>query len=321
MDVLIFGCGAIGSTFSVFLARGGANVYVFGKRDVLLALKDGVKLSGLFGDLVQKECIFPIDSLKRSFDVICVSTKCKDTENAAREIKKIWRADTLIISLQNGVKNVEVLGEWTDRRACASARIIFGAQLEKPGFVKISVSAGPTLFGGNLAEDKKRLLIEFVETLKRGGMECEVVSDITPYVWDKMLYNCCLNPLSALFEVSYGRLIETEETKNIMEKVIFEIYNLTNTLGIEMPSKTADEYRDKLFLELIPKTYTHISSMLQDIRKRKKTEIDCLNGYICELGERLGIHTPTNCMLKDLLKAKEDLIDEGSSQKWKDYSY
>ena len=108
-------------------------------------------------------------------------------------------------------------------------------------------------------------------------------------------------------ETNYGTLAGMEETKTLMEQVIDEIFKVARAKGIKLFWKNPEEYKRFFFEKLIPPTAEHYPSMLWDIRNGKKTEIDALNGAIVKLGEEVGVPTPVNGVITQLVKAKEKL--------------
>ncbi len=105
--------------------------------------------------------------------------------------------------------------------------------------------------------------------------------------------------------MSYGQLLETEYTKNIMKRSLAEIYALAEKRGVVLETKMKEDYSKILFNHLIPLTASHKPSMLQDIEKRKRTEIDYLNGMIVQMSKDTGLQSPVNLMLTELIKFKE----------------
>jgi 2-dehydropantoate 2-reductase len=139
----------------------------------------------------------------------------------------------------------------------------------------------------------------------QAGIPTEATHEIEQFIWGKVLYNCCLNPLSALLEVTYGELSEHPETRQIMTFVIEEIFAVAGAKGVVLAWGSPLEYQEILLGRLVPDTYAHHASMLQDVMRGNRTEIDALNGAIARLSEETGIPAPVNLMLTQLIKAKE----------------
>ena len=137
-----------------------------------------------------------------------------------------------------------------------------------------------------------------------------MVDDILPFIWAKVLYNCALNPLAALLRVPYGELGKNQETRAIMKEIVTEIYQIAAWRSIALPQKSAEEYFDHLIDQLIPATASHHASMLQDLQKGRRTEIDALNGAISQMAAAQGLAAPNNCLITRLIHFCESRILE-----------
>jgi len=120
-----------------------------------------------------------------------------------------------------------------------------------------------------------------------------------------------LNPLGAMLEVPYGKLGENEEARDIIRVIIKEIFLVCQALGVTLPYKGADDYYRYLLERLLPPTASHHASMLQDIQAGRMTEIDALNGAISRYAGELGISTPYNDLITNLIKFKEKPQNQG----------
>jgi 2-dehydropantoate 2-reductase len=173
--------------------------------------------------------------------------------------------------------------------------------------VKVSVYADKVLLGSPFAGVNSYLLRRLESDLNASGIPTAVVtsSEIWAALWGKVLYNSALNPLSALLEVSYGELGAEEETRHIMRTILGEIFQVLEQRGVKLTYKDHGEYYRYFMEKQLPPTRGHRSSMLQDILQGKKTEIDSLNGAISQYARGLGIATPYNDLITNLIKFKE----------------
>ena len=137
------------------------------------------------------------------------------------------------------------------------------------------------------------------------GINCELNENLDQYLWAKMLYNCTLNPLGAILDVTYGKLTENEYSKELMDKIIDEIFEVIKASPYTTLWDSADEYKQIFYSKLVPDTYNHYSSTHQDIKRKIKTEIDTLNGKVIELGEKYDVDVSTNKIIYNLIKAIE----------------
>lgn len=316
MSILVFGAGAIGSVIGGFLCQAGHDVVFYGRERYLRAVREkGLRITGIWGEHhVRPTSVHwvPEDLRGRRFRDILFCVKAFDTEAAMREIVPLVEADTLVYSLQNGVGNVETIARAVRPERTVGGRVIFGAKVEEPGTVQVTVYAEEVMLGPISEETDYARIEAMARDLSAAGVPTLPTREIHQYLWAKVLYNAALNPLSVLFDATYGELAENPVTRSIMERVIEEIFTVTRAAGIRMFWDSADGYKRKFFEEEIPATKAHRSSMLQAIETGRRIDIDALNGAVVRLGENVGIETPVNRLLVELVRAKERFRDQPS---------
>jgi len=310
MNVLIFGLGAIGTVFATFLKLKGNNVYAITKEKYLKDIKDNkVYVSGIWGEheAVLDGIYSSVNKLPtKDFDLIILSVKSYDTENAIKELKSLVKENTFLILAQNGYGNYETAKKYIPAKNILLGRIIFGSKIIKSGVAKITVNADDVVIGQPENLGNEKLIRSLVKEIKNSGIPTRYSPEVYQILWDKILYNCALNPLGAILECSYGELAENKETRWIMNKIIIEIFKTTKMNNIKLKWKTAKEYIDFFYEKLIPPTKEHFPSMYYDLKSGKKTEIDALNGAVVKLAENKKIKVPVNKTITKLIKFKEN---------------
>ena len=149
---------------------------------------------------------------------------------------------------------------------------------------------------------------DIADTLDNAGIPSKASDNIMRDIWHKALYNIALNPLSAIFGVSYGEIADNPHTRRLIKQMISEAFQVARASGQSLGINTADEYLEILWNQKLPPTRDHKSSMLQDILRGKKTEIDyIINGTIVRIDAEHGIETPYNSAVVSMVKAKESL--------------
>jgi 2-dehydropantoate 2-reductase len=138
------------------------------------------------------------------------------------------------------------------------------------------------------------------EHLCRAGIETELSESIERLLWEKLLVNCAINPLTALFDRPNGALLEDIQLREIAREVVRETLRVARAHGVVLSDEEAIERVETV----ASKTARNISSMLQDVRHGRPTEIDYINGAVVREGQRLGIPTPLNLLLTKLLKER-----------------
>ena len=314
MRVLLFGTGAVGIALAVALRESGQEVDLIARAETKKAITEkGIGLRGLFGEKTIAPESFKVYAKIEEigeqdlYDYILVASKATALREAAEDLasaRGILKKDGKIVLFQNGMGTEESFLEYFSPDTVFQARIITGFSRPEPNISLVTVHVSPILIG-NLKGYSAEPLQELAAAINKGGVPCEITGDLASALWAKMLYNCALNPLGAILGVSYGKLTENEYSLGIMNRVIEEIYEVMKASGQSTYWPDAESYKKVLYEELIPPTYNHRSSTLQDIEKKTKTEIDTLNGYIVRTGRRLGVDVSYNEMLYSLIRSME----------------
>lgn len=314
MKILVMGTGALGSVFGGFLRLAGHELTLVGRKPHMDAIRnEGLEISGLWGDFTARG-FTAVETLSRPpetlFDLALLPVKSHDTLTAAKQLAPFLAPDGLAVSLQNGLGNAEILVGQVGPDRAAAGRVIFGAEILAPGRVKVTVCADPVVIGKAAPGENPELdgkIKQVVATLKETRIPTEWVEDIHSYLWAKSIYNSALNPLGALLGVTYGKLANTEYTRDIMNQIIREVFAVARAKGVQLPWNSPDPYINEFYGRLVPATAGHRPSMLQDLEAGRRTEITALNGRIVEYGRDFGIATPVNELITSLIKAKEQL--------------
>ena len=311
MRILIMGAGAIGSIVGGFMARAGHAVTLVGRGQHMAAIaKDGLRVTGIWGE----DCIRGMDTrttldgrdgLDTGWDCIIVTVKSYDTKAAARAIAPLAGPNTLVCAYQNGLGNAEALADAVGWERVVGVRAIYGVWNPEPGHAEVTVIAQPTALGVYRPEAPAERVRELAAAMDAAGLPTVYTDCIATVLWQKVAYNCALNPLSALLDVPYGALLDTEHTREMLQAIVSELYAVGKAMGVDLDPSSPDEYYRLLVEVLIPPTAAHFASMREDFRRGRRTEIDAMNGAICGYGAFLGLACPVNLTLTRLVKARE----------------
>jgi 2-dehydropantoate 2-reductase len=308
--ILVAGCGAIGSIFACLLRQSGHDVTLLGRPWHLSAISvRGLHMDGIWGTHFADHFHLAtgIDQLCGPYQLILMAVKAYDTEALVDRLSPLMDKDGLAISLQNGLGNLEILARAFGAERSLGASVLVGAEIPEAGRVTVTVQAAPVVMGPLELSDC--VLMENIYVWRRAfneaGIPCETTVRILPYLWAKVFYNAPLNPLGALLEVHYGVLGNDPDLRTVMNRVIDEAFHVAERKRVEMLWKDSREYRDFFYDHLLPSTYDHRSSMLQDLQRGRRTEIDAINGRIWRYGEEINVPTPANETLTRLIWQRE----------------
>jgi 2-dehydropantoate 2-reductase len=304
--IVIVGPGAIGSLLAAYLTKNNQDVWLLDK-DEKRAKKlseIGIKVEGVSGSwqVPAKATANAADIGKSEFIIICV--KSYDTQKVLKQIAPLVSEDSLILTLQNGIGNLEIISESFGANLVAAGSTNMGATLEDIGFVR-HAGIGETVLGsisGKITINLRQLREIFI----KANLDTRTSRDIRSVLWSKLIINVGINALTAITGLNNGQLIEYEWTRAILKEAVTEAVKLAKRKRIRL---IFDDPLGKVE-SVCEATAKNVSSMLQDCLKQKKTEIDFINGVVVRLAQSLGIPTPVNKVLYELVKTIESSYDK-----------
>jgi len=314
LRIAIIGTGAVGRALGSCLHLSGHRV-VFVPRpgSSSESLQAGsLQRTGIFGEArIPQEEIVVASSLSRTeegpFDFVLVCTKTTANEEVRSMLSPLWSSlgdHTWLVLCQNGWGHSDFFAETIPPHRIANARIITGFRSPDPHSVEVTVHAAPIRIG-SLFVPETRSLAPLCHAVQDGGIPCSPTDQIEEELWSKLLYNCLLNPLGALTGKNYGELGDAPGTRSIMNTIAHEIFSVLQANSSKTFWTEADGYLEDFYTRALPPTGLHESSMLQDIRAHRKTEIDSLSGAIVKLARKHRLDTPVNQAMLTLVHAAE----------------
>jgi 2-dehydropantoate 2-reductase len=303
MKIARIGSGAMGSLYGGYLSKAGNEVYLV---DIWKEHIENINNQGL--KILEKDDVVNvtpkgvIDSKEvGKVDLAVVFVKSIATQKALESNSSIFGDDTMVLSLQNGYGNVEDIEKFVKADNIIAGTTSHGATLLGPGKIK-HAGKGKTIIGKAKGETDDRVN-KIKEMLEDAGFETEVSDNVMELIWSKLLVNIGINALTAVLEIENGRLTEWEESEDLVALAVREAVKVANNSGLQFN----DEEEIEHVLEIAKATAENKSSMYQDILNKRKTEIEKINGAVVKIGKEIGIETPVNETLTNLVKIKEKL--------------
>lgn len=316
MKALVYGGGAVGLGLASCLLKTRAHVDIIARENTVRVLREkGLIRTGIFGDYHAVPSAFASESSLKAlstevYDFILVCTKSFDSLDAAKDLSRhesLFADNTKIVLFQNGWGNAEAFLSVFHKQIIYNARVITGFQRRRLNEVAVTVHADAihigSLFGASVSAVKS-----LAEAINAGDIPCQTTRKIGRDIWAKMLYNCALNPVGAVLDVTYGELAGQKSSRMFMDGIIEEAFDIMTRAGYETHWNSAKDFLEVFYSKLVPDTAEHKSSMLQDIAAKKRTEIDALNGAVIELAEHFATPVPYNSVAYNLVK----FIEAGS---------
>ncbi len=305
MKVVIIGAGSMGSIYGGLLAEAGNEVYfldVF-KEHVETINKEGLWMEGSSGDRFIKNIIATSNPEEVGVvDLAIVFVKSTITDIAIKQNQAVIGENTIVLTLQNGLGNIEKLETVIKKEQIISGTTAHGANLLGPGRVK-HAGRGATVIGELNGEitDRIKTIQKIFEDAKLAPVQLS--NNVMGLIWDKVLVNVGINPLTALTGLRNGQLLDYPETEWILENAVAEAANVAEAARVVLVTPGPVEH----CREVAKATEENISSMLADVNNKRRTEISNINGAIVRLGKEYNVATPINEMLTNLILLKEKM--------------
>jgi len=293
MRIVVLGAGAIGTLYAAKLAAENAVTLLVRRQDQADAIcRSGVEITGLEQATVRLEAAAGLERIEPD-TLVLLTTKVYDNTAAVAPIVHLLRPDTVILCLQNGLHGERLVREVVEDR-CAVLRGIteFGVIFVAPGVVALKAYGPTSIEAGPVSR-------ELADMFTRCQLRGRVSADIRRDVWRKLVVNCVINPLTAMTGMEVGWTAD-ERLDPLKRRIVAECLAVAARDGVAF---------DGDFTRMLKDTYgssRNLSSMYQDLRNGKRTEIDHMNGAVVELGRRYGVECPINAGLVAIIKAMEE---------------
>ena len=304
MKIGILGTGAMGCLFGTMLYEAGHEVWLINPNHLPV---NTINSSGIIVERDGKERI--IKGIKATtlveevgeVQIVIVCVKAGSTFEAINGAKSLIGNKTIVITLQNGIGNVETICRIVNEEKIIAGITGQGSTLIKPGHIRHAGSGDTTI--GDLISSSNPKSKTIANLFNMAGIHTKVTDNVEGLIWGKLLVNVGINPLTALTGFKNGQLLDYKETEELMEMAIKEAYIVAKRKGIKLEITDPVAYTKKI-CEI---TKNNKSSMLQDVLNNKMTEIDYINGAVVKEGKQFFIETPINKVLANLVRLKHKL--------------
>jgi len=302
MKIAIVGPGSIGCLFAGLLSQGGHDIWLVDRHPDRARLLDrrGVWVSGISGEFRS-----PVHATTHPREVgpaelVLIAVKSYDTPGAAAAAQPISNAETTVLTLQNGLGNLEAL-----QQALGADRVIGGvtsqaATLISPGQVH-HAGAGSTTIGEPSGEVSERLAA-IAGAFSESGLQTELTTQLESVLWGKLAVNAGINAVATLAQVRNGGIMESAHLRAVLHSVVSEVEQVARAKGIRPPFPDMAAHAE----EMCQRTANNLNSMLQDFYRQRRTEVDAINGAVVRAGAAAGVPTPANQALHGLIMGLEE---------------
>jgi 2-dehydropantoate 2-reductase len=300
MKICVIGCGAVGSLFAAHLAKAGeAEVWAYDvwKEHVEAIQKNGLRISGAAELTVRLHATADPRQLPRC-DYGIVATKAIHTKMAIAQAAHAFDDRSAVCSVQNGVGNEELIAEHV-KYVIRGTTFPAGHPIA-PGHIGYDIKGDTWIGLFEPTNTPMSRVEELASLLTRAGMNTIALKDARGAQWTKLIFNSSTNPVGALTLLHHGAATRFGPTGLLFNALIAEGEAVASKLGIELHGDPR---------QLVQKGANapgkHRASMLQDVLAKRQTEVDFMNGAISQWGDRVGVPTPLNKALWELIKGLE----------------
>ena len=306
MQIVVIGSGAMGGLFGSKLAAAGNDVLLYDtwSEHVAAIERLGLSIEGTDNTVVRYR-VRATDQPPREIagaELILVQVKGYDTYESLRPFNGRLSPETFVLSLQNGLGNLEQMRQaLPGHHRILLGTTAHGSTVLGPGRIR-HAGKGATVIGDPAITATPRFQLGPIRAvLQKAGFETGVAENVHSAIWAKLISNVAINPLTALTGLRNGELLDDPRIVSMMEAVIAEALAVMEAAGV--PPAVEDHYQHAR--RVMEMTRPNISSMLQDIRAGRRTEIESINGAVARLGKELGIATPVNNWLTAMVQHRE----------------
>ncbi len=322
MKIAIYGCGAMGTVLGAYLNKNGLEVTLIDNYvDHVNALNEkGARIIGCADLTVPVKAITP-DQMEGKYDLIFLFTKQTANAEALPHIKQFLNDDSIVCTLQNGVPEYSV-EEYIGGNRTVGGTVLWGATFISPGVSEVTqdVTSGDILFDiGEISGGITERIKKVAQVLEYMG-PVTIVENLMGARWSKLLLNSCMSGMSAAMGSIFGDILDNPKSSACLSYIASDIINvcekanvdLEGVMGMEMvdfgkvDTKENFEKSQNCFRKFYADKLTAKASMLQDLEKGKKTEVEMINGFVVDQGKKYGVPTPYNDIVVKIIKGIEN---------------
>ncbi len=319
--VLIVGAGAIGAVTASMMARAGRRVELVCKHTQIAdrALYPGFHIFGQGFDITVKvEAVARIDEISTRKDIVFLATKANEALDVAEQLPAILSPNGFVVTMQNGIIE-EDIAEIVGKQRVVGCVLNWGSTMHEPGEVELT-SPGSNVVG--LLEDGDPNDLEEIRGFLDLVKPTRVSDNIMGELFAKLIMDSCINSMGAITGLELGKQVENRRIRSIFMAISREAVKVAQAMGLQIPPSSENKidfvrlvkgrgimtlFKKHRFVKAIAADYERIKSpSLQSLQRGRRTEVDFLNGYICQKGVQYNVPTPVNQTILEMIHQIEN---------------
>jgi 2-dehydropantoate 2-reductase len=303
MRIAVMGAGAVGGYFGARLARAGHEVAFVARGRQLAALRgNGLRVESPLGDMHLRTVeVTDKPAEAGAVDLVLFTVKLWDTLEAAEAVKPLLGPGTAVVSFQNGVVKDDILRDALGAGHVMGGVTYIAATIAEPGVIRHSGALQKLVFGeydGSLSPRVRQLR----DACADSGIDAEISDRIEQAIWEKFVFLVGLSGTTSLARTPIGPIRSHPRSRAFLHDVMAEVVQVALAQGVPLPVGYADERL--AFTDQVPASMT--SSMHHDLEQGNRLEVDWLSGDVVKRGARLGVATPCNRAIFDILSVHSE---------------
>ena len=320
MRAAIYGAGSLGTILGAYITKNGGEVELINRNKAHIdALRtNGTTVTGTV-NFTQAVTAYTPDEMSGKYDIIFLMTKQQQNAEVVKFLKQYLADDGVIVTLQNGIPELQI-GEIVGEERVLGCTVAWGATMKEPGVCELTSAPDSLTFSLGSLQARPNPIIGKVKSLLELMGPVEIDTNFIGSRWSKLLINSAFSGMSAVLGSTFGEAARDKASRRIVQKLIKESIDVCATAGIRIePVQGKDIVKLLDYNGRIKKAFSFFiipiairkhallrASMLQDLEKGKKTEVDAINGVVCAFGRKVGVPTPMNDKVVDIIHRIEN---------------
>jgi 2-dehydropantoate 2-reductase len=294
-EILMVGAGSVGGFFGAHLAKSNPRVSFLLRPRTLQAVRArGLTVRSAAGSFTVRPRAAADPRELPPPDLVILSVKAYDLDQALDQLEPVLTDRTVLLTLQNGVDTEDRLLDRLKRDCVVGGVAYIYSKIAEPGVID-HYKRGAVAIGELMGHTSDRVLA-IADLFKAAGIPCRIAEDIRRSKWEKMCWNCVFNPLTVIVDDRVSRALDHPEMLGVIREIVGEVAAVAAGSRVPLPADMAEKVVQ--WSQEIRDIHT---SMYDDWKAGRPTEIEALNGYISRRGRELGIPTPVNDALTAMI--------------------
>lgn len=298
MRILVMGSGGVGGYFGARLAQSGCDVFFVARgRQLEVMRSTGLRVESFLGDVHLPHV--QVSSNPADFgpvDLVLFGVKLWDTEEAARLLRPVVGQDTAVVSFQNGVAKDDILMDILGPRHVIGGVSYIAAAIVEPGLIRHTGTMQKLIFGEYDGTSSSRTR-RFLDACRAAKIDAAIDYSIKRTIWEKYVFLVGFSGATSLARTPIGAIRSNPRARSFLHDLMREVVQVARAQGVDLPSDFAGDRLE--FMDTLPASMS--SSMHGDLVRHNRLEVEWLSGDVLRRGQQLGINTPCNRAVTDIL--------------------